>query len=252
MSRHTRGLVPINGEMRDSSFHSNPILLSSSTLGIIYSLVARGGVILAHHACCHGNFTEVAQQVLRNITRETDTRLSYASGEYMYHYMSWEGVVYLCITDDEFERSKAFLFLDDIKNKFAESYTGTIQSALPFAMNSEFSDVLKESMSHYSNASISMLPSQKLDNIKVRNLELLSDGQLEQLELLQSSDSFGGERSYESILDPQLRARCYDWVRDHWKLILVAVVAALFVLVVMVAIVLGVCLEDERSTCSRR
>ncbi len=79
----------------------------------------------------------------------------------------------------------------------------------------------------------------------------------------------------QSILDPQLRARCYDWVRDHWKLILVAVVAALFVLVsywhqgcainsnttvvfnlfmqvVMVAIVLGVCLEDERSTCSRR
>ena len=87
MSRNPRGLVPINGELRsgggNGSVHTNPILLSSSTLGIIYSLVARlgGGAILAHHACCHGNFTEVARQVLRNISREAETRLSYASGE---------------------------------------------------------------------------------------------------------------------------------------------------------------------------
>ena len=56
----------------------------------------------------------------------------------MYHYVTCEGVVYLCITDDvsvyavmfttsvslislvyvkEFERSKAFLFLEDIKDR---------------------------------------------------------------------------------------------------------------------------------------
>ena len=81
MAKNPPGLVPINGELRHGSVHTNPILLSSSTLGIIYSLVARDGVILAHHACCHGNFTEVAQQVLRSITKETDDRLSYASGE---------------------------------------------------------------------------------------------------------------------------------------------------------------------------
>lgn len=80
MSRNPRGLVPINGELHGNAL-TNPVLLSSSTLGIIYSLVARGNVILAHYACCHGNFTEVAHQVLRNVTRETDTRLSYASGE---------------------------------------------------------------------------------------------------------------------------------------------------------------------------
>lgn len=75
--------------------------------------------------------------------------------------------------------------------------------------------------SHYTNTTLSMLPTQKLDNIKVRNLgksllvatlwwcvstsaldcvllyaELLGDGQLEQLELLESSDTIS-LRSYD-------------------------------------------------------
>lgn len=87
MSRSGRGFVPINGEVPShiqeggSYGIADPITLSSSTLGIIYSLVARNKTILAHHACCHGNFSEVAQQVLMSINRETERRLSYASGE---------------------------------------------------------------------------------------------------------------------------------------------------------------------------
>jgi len=86
MSRKTTTVFP-NGAANYSSINpSSSVLLSSSTstsstLGIIYSLVAREKVILAHYASCHGNFTEVAQQVLRSISREADKRLSYASGE---------------------------------------------------------------------------------------------------------------------------------------------------------------------------
>ena len=78
----SRSLIPINGEVQQESSYSGHLSqLSSTTLGIIYSLVARDRAILAHHACCHGNFSEVAQQVLRNVSRESDNRLSYASGE---------------------------------------------------------------------------------------------------------------------------------------------------------------------------
>ena len=86
MSRKTTTVLP-NGTAKYNSINpSSSVLLSSSTsspstLGIIYSLVARERVILAHYASCHGNFTEVAQQVLRSISREADKRLSYASGE---------------------------------------------------------------------------------------------------------------------------------------------------------------------------
>ncbi len=59
---------------------NNP-LLSSQTLGIIYTVVSRGMVILANHASVHGNFTEVTQQVLDNIPAEVDGKLTYASGE---------------------------------------------------------------------------------------------------------------------------------------------------------------------------
>lgn len=62
--------------------NANGVILSDQTLGIIYAVIARGAsVILAHHATCHGNFTEVAQQVLGNIPPESDGKLTYAAGE---------------------------------------------------------------------------------------------------------------------------------------------------------------------------
>ena len=38
-------------------------------------------MVLVHHAACHGNFSEVAQQVLGNIPAESDGKLTYAAGE---------------------------------------------------------------------------------------------------------------------------------------------------------------------------
>lgn len=61
---------------------NNP-LLSNQTLGIIYCVLARGTVVLAHQAAIHGNFSEVTQQVLANIPADVDGKLTYASGEYV-------------------------------------------------------------------------------------------------------------------------------------------------------------------------
>ena len=60
---------------------TNGLLMSEHTLGIIYSVVARGTVILAHHAICHGNFSEVTRQVLQGIQLEADNKLTYAIGK---------------------------------------------------------------------------------------------------------------------------------------------------------------------------
>ena len=69
--------------VRPSSSLINPSgsFVSGYTLGIIYAVIARGTVVLAHHACCHGNFSEVAQQVLRQVRSGTDGKLTYATGE---------------------------------------------------------------------------------------------------------------------------------------------------------------------------
>ncbi|CAN7947802.1 unnamed protein product, partial [Ixodes hexagonus] len=69
---------------------------------------------------------------------------------YLFHYILEEGIIYLCITDDEFERVKAFHFLADIQTRFQASYGRQAQSALAYSMNSEFSRVLANQMKHYS------------------------------------------------------------------------------------------------------
>ena len=51
----------------------------------------------------------------------------------------------------EFERSRAFLFLSDIKGRFQTSYRGHAHSALPYAMNTEFSKVLAAQMVKITN-----------------------------------------------------------------------------------------------------
>lgn len=120
------------------------------TMPILYSVVARGTTILAKFASCAGNFAEVTEQILSRITPE-NSKLTYTQGSYLFHYISEDRVIYLCITDDDFERSRAFLYLTEIKKRFQTAYHGRAQTALPFAMNSEFSRVLSTEMKRFSN-----------------------------------------------------------------------------------------------------
>ncbi|EFA02601.2 Vesicle-associated membrane protein 7-like Protein [Tribolium castaneum] len=83
----------------------------------------------------------------------------------------------MCITDDEFERSRAFLFLNEIKRRFRSQYGDSIQTAIAYAMNSEFSRVLANEMKHYSEShdvdTISRVHGEldELKNIMVKNID---------------------------------------------------------------------------------
>jgi hypothetical protein len=46
------------------------------------------------------------------------------------------------IAFQDFERSRAFNFLNEVKKRFQTTYGSRAQTALPYAMNSEFSSVL--------------------------------------------------------------------------------------------------------------
>lgn len=46
----------------------------------------------------------------------------------------------------EFERSRAFGFLNEVKKRFQTTYGSRAQTALPYAMNSEFSGTLAAQM----------------------------------------------------------------------------------------------------------
>ncbi|CAB4035943.1 Vesicle-associated membrane 7 [Paramuricea clavata] len=156
---------------------------------LFYSVVARGTTVLAKHASCAGNFAEVSHQILGRIPPE-NAKLTYTQSSYLFHYICEDRIIYLCITDDNFERSKAFLFLTEIKKRFQRTYQGRVDTALPYAMNSEFSRVLAAEMKRYSESggkddNIVRVQGEidELKDIMVKNIDTISQ-RGERLELL--------------------------------------------------------------------
>lgn len=114
----------------------------------------------------------------------------FQSCSYLFHYISEDRVIYLCITDDDFERSKAFLYLTEIKKRFQSAYHGRAQTALPYAMNSEFSRVLSAEMKRFSDTghqadNLSKVQGEldELRGIMVKNIDTIAQ-RGERLELL--------------------------------------------------------------------
>lgn len=155
---------------------------------ILFSLVARGTVVLAKYATCTGNFAEVTEQILSKIPPHDD-KLTYSHGNYLFHYIAENKLVYFCITDDKFQRSRAFLFLNEIKRRFITGFGDTAQTAIPYAMNGEFARVLATEMKHYSDSrdldTMSRVHGEldELKNIMVKNIDNMAM-RGEKLELL--------------------------------------------------------------------
>nr|XP_022911701.1 vesicle-associated membrane protein 7 [Onthophagus taurus] len=155
---------------------------------ILYSVITKGTIVLAKYAACAGNFAEVTSQIIEKIPQHND-KLTYSHSNYLFHYICENGVIFMCISDDEFERSRAFLFLNEIKRRFQASYGYTIDNVMPYAMNAEFSRVLSTEMTHYSESrdldTISKVHGEldELKDIMVKNIDNIAM-RGERLELL--------------------------------------------------------------------
>jgi len=155
---------------------------------LLYSLVARGTTVLAKHATCSGNFEDVTEHILSKIP-PNDDKLTYSQGPYLFHYICEDRIIYMCISDDDFQRSRAFLYLNEIKRRFQAGYGQGVQTALPYAMNTEFASVLANEMKHYSTSkdidTLSKVHGEldELKDIMVRNIDNIAM-RGERLELL--------------------------------------------------------------------
>lgn len=120
-----------------------------TSMALLYAAVARGHVILAKYETCSGNFHEVTEQILQKIP-DTDSKMTYSHGSYLYHYVRENGITYYAITEDDYERSKAFRFLGEIKRKFQSFSSSQSSTALPYSLNTGFSEVLAASIHKFS------------------------------------------------------------------------------------------------------
>lgn len=155
---------------------------------ILYSVISRGTTVLAKYADCVGNFAEVTEQIISKVAMENH-KLTYTHGDYLIHYNCENKIIYMCITDNQFERGRAFLFLADIKQRFIQTYGLQVATAIAYAMNSEFSKVLAQQMAFFSQSrevdKISKVHGQigELKDIMIKNIDNLRD-RGEKLELL--------------------------------------------------------------------
>jgi len=194
---------------------------------LLYAVVSRGNVILAKHASCPGNFVEVTEQILSKINIKENSKLTYSHSRYLFHYVCEDGLIYLCISDDDFERSRAFGFLNEIKRRFQTTYGRRAQTALPYAMNSDFSMVLAAEMKAFStdDNKVARMQGQMEDlkTIMVRNIDSLQQ-RGEKLELLidRSENLEAGAVSFRTRSHHLERAMCWKNVKITVALVCLA------------------------------
>ncbi|XP_072979188.1 vesicle-associated membrane protein 711-like isoform X1 [Typha angustifolia] len=118
---------------------------------ILYSLVARGTVVLAEFSATQTNAGAIARQILEKIPGTNDSHVSYSQDRYVFHVTRTDGITVLCVADDTAGRRIPFAFLEEIHGRFVKTYGHACHTALAYAMNEEFSRVLSQQMEYYSN-----------------------------------------------------------------------------------------------------
>lgn len=206
---------------------------------ILYSVIARGVTVLTKYASCAGNFSEVTEQIMAKIAPE-NAKLTYSHGSYLFHYICENRIIYMCITDDEFERSRAFLFLNEIKRRFQTAYGSRAETALAYAMNTEFSQILANEMKHYSESreidTISRVHGEldELKNIMVKNIDNVAM-RGERLELLVNKTENLSANSVTFRKTSRNLARSMFWKNVKLYVIIAVVVAVIIYFIISMA-----------------
>eukprot|EP00995_Heteronema_vittatum_P010223 NODE_565_length_1289_cov_263.197581_g407_i0.p1 GENE.NODE_565_length_1289_cov_263.197581_g407_i0~~NODE_565_length_1289_cov_263.197581_g407_i0.p1 ORF type:complete len:222 (+),score=85.33 NODE_565_length_1289_cov_263.197581_g407_i0:72-737(+) len=112
---------------------------------IIYSLVARGKIVLADCARTTGNFQSVATRILEKIPSENG-RMSYVYDDHNFHYIAEGGLVALCMADEAYGRRLPFQSLELILQRFRSSYGVAAQTAKPLQFNDDFGRTMQREM----------------------------------------------------------------------------------------------------------
>ncbi|NXP41006.1 VAMP7 protein, partial [Leiothrix lutea] len=191
-------------------------------MAILFAVVARGTTILAKHAWCGGNFLEVTEQILAKIPSENN-KLTYSHGSYLFHYICQDRIIYLCITDDT-------------------TYGSRAQTALPYAMNSEFSSVLAAQLKYHSESKgpdqVAETQAQidELKGIMVRNIDLVAQ-RGEKLELLidKTENLVDSSVTFKTTSRNLARAMCMK----NLKLTIVIIIVSIVILYIILSAVCG-------------
>ncbi|XP_076917012.1 vesicle-associated membrane protein 711-like [Bidens hawaiensis] len=216
---------------------------------ILYTLVARGSVVLAEFSATPTNASTIARQILEKTPGDNDMNVSYSQDRYIFHVKRTDGLTVLCMADDVAGRRIPFAFLEDIHQRFVRTYGRAVLSAQAYGMNDEFSRVLTQQMEYYSNDPnadrINRLKSEmgQVRTVMIENIDKVLD-RGDRLELLVDKTS-NMQTNTLRFRKQTRRFRSTVW----WRNVKLTIAIILLILVIAYAVLAFVCHGLTLPTC---
>ncbi|KAM0038122.1 putative Longin domain, v-SNARE, coiled-coil domain-containing protein [Helianthus debilis subsp. tardiflorus] len=206
---------------------------------LIYSLVARGTVVLAEYTEFSGNFPTIAVQCLQKLPTTTN-RFTYNCDGHTFNYLVEKGYTYCVVAVESAGRELPIAFLERIKDDFVKKYAaGKGKTAGAKSLSKEFGPKMKEQMrycvSHPEEISkIAKVKAQvsEVKGVMMENIEkVLERG--EKIELLvDKTDNLRNQAQDFKKQGTKLKKKM--WVENmKVKLIVFSIVAALALVVIL-------------------
>ncbi|KAI7742837.1 hypothetical protein M8C21_010650 [Ambrosia artemisiifolia] len=206
---------------------------------LIYSLVARGTVVLAEYTEFSGNFATLAVQCLQKLPSTTN-RFTYNCDGHTFNYLVENGYAYCVVAVESAGRELPIVFLERIKDDFIKRYgAGKAKTAGAKGLNKEFGPKLKEHMrycvSHPEEISkIAKVKAQvsEVKGVMMENIEkVLERGEKIDL-LVDKTDNLRNQAQDFKKQGTKIKKKM--WVENmKVKLIVFAIVAALALVVIL-------------------
>jgi len=206
---------------------------------ILFSLVARGSVILAEQSEVSGNANLIAVRILERIPQE-DGRVSYTQDRHMFHVVTKDGITFMCMAEQGFGRRIPFAFLDDISNTFFATYGDRAGQLVAYECNTDFAPVLASRMDFFSNDpsadAINRVKGEILQvkDVMIENIEKVLD-RGEKLDLLVDKTEHLQGEAFAFRREARRARRVLWWKNVRMWLIMGGSVAAIIFFIVLLA-----------------
>jgi vesicle-associated membrane protein 7 len=216
---------------------------------IIYAILYRyPDTVISEYSKAQGNFPQITRNIITKVPK--NGKFSYSYNEsFVYHYISENNFMFMCLSDAEFNKRLAFLFLEDIKSKFVAKYGKISNSIIAFGIHSEFVSTIKERMDFFNTSkNIDKLTALKetveqTKNIMLENIDkVLARG--EKVELLVKKTEHMSEQAV-SMKKRALLVKRKMWLQN----VKMYAICGCLVILLLLMIVMSVCSTDF-SECS--
>jgi vesicle-associated membrane protein 7 len=219
-------------------------------MSLIHALVAQGSTVLAEHQAGKRDFSQATQTILSKIP-PNNSKLSYAWEQYLFHYVSEGGYIFLVMADESAGRRVPFAFLNELQRKFASAPSSSSSDDAPaYGLQGSFGPTISALMHTYNTAppadelTRAQTELNQVKDIMVHNVEqILSRG--ERIELLvDKTDVMAGQAT--AFRRGARSVRRQMWWQNK-KVLGLSIVLGILLLYILIAQVCGAGLNHCRS-----